>query len=136
MIVADGANEQFGAMSPQQNAAEKAIGECRKEWYRLCMKKNPHPRMWDYGVKWTAQIMQRTAFAGPMGKCITPLEWLTGVTPDISEYLDFQFWDWVCYKEQAGTGVNKIGRFQGVALDVGNPMCYNILTGNTVKVIA
>jgi hypothetical protein len=123
-------------MTPQQNPAEKAIGELRKKWYRLCMKKNPHPRMWDYGVKWTAQIMQRTAYLDPMGKCITPLEWLTGETPDISEYLDFQFWDWVYYKEQAGTGVNKIGRFLGVASNVGNSMCYNILTGDTVKVIA
>ena len=57
-----------------------------------------------------------------------PLEWLTGETPDISEYMNFQFWDGVLYyKERAETGVNKIGQFLQMASNVGNSMCYNIL---------
>ena len=93
-IVADGASEQIGSKTrfkkicstegihirfsepytPKQNPAEKPIGELRKKWYRLCLKKNPHPRVWDFGIKWTAQIMQRTAYEDAFGKFITPLE--------------------------------------------------------------
>lgn len=50
--------------------------------------------------------------------------------------MDFVFWDWVYYKDNAGYGVNKIGKFLGVASNVGNSMCYHILTGDSVKVIS
>ncbi len=39
-----------------------------------------------------------------------PIEQLTGETPDISEYLDFSFYDWVWYKDNAGVGDNKCER--------------------------
>jgi hypothetical protein len=58
----------------------------------------------------------------------TPLEQVTGETPDISEYLDFGFYDWVWYKDNAGLGENCIGRWLGVAHRVGNLMSYWILT--------
>ena len=32
----------------------------------------------------------------------TPLEEVTGKTPDISEYLDFGFYDYVWFRENAG----------------------------------
>jgi hypothetical protein len=34
---------------------------------------------------------------------------MTGESVDISEYLDFGFYDWVWYKENAGTWRNKTG---------------------------
>ena len=65
----------------------------------------------------------------------TPMEQITGETPDISEYLDFGFYDWIWYKDNAGLGENKIGRWLGVAHRVGNLMSYWILT-NTGHVIS
>jgi hypothetical protein len=56
------------------------------------------------------------------------MEQITGETPDISEYLDFGFYDWVWYKDNAGIGENKIGRWLGVSHRVGNLMSYWILT--------
>jgi hypothetical protein len=38
-----------------------------------------------------------------------PLEQVTGETPDISEYLDFGFYDWGWFKDNAGLGENCIG---------------------------
>jgi hypothetical protein len=59
----------------------------------------------------------------------TPMEQLTGKTPDISEYLDFGFYDLIWYKEDnAGLGENRIGRWLGVAHRVGNLMSCWILT--------
>jgi hypothetical protein len=58
----------------------------------------------------------------------TPIEQITGETPDISEYLDFGFCDWVWYKDNAGVGGNMFGRWLGVSHRVGNLMSYWILT--------
>ena len=39
----------------------------------------------------------------------TPLEYIRGKTPDISEYLDFNFYDWVTYRKSAGLVELSIG---------------------------
>jgi hypothetical protein len=57
----------------------------------------------------------------------TPLEAITGETPDISEYLDFGFYDLVWFKENAGLGETQLGRFLGVDHAVGSLMGYKIL---------
>jgi hypothetical protein len=38
-----------------------------------------------------------------------PLEKITGESVDITEYLDFGFYVWVWFKENAGLGETKIG---------------------------
>jgi hypothetical protein len=57
-----------------------------------------------------------------------PMEEITGEIPDISEYLDFGFYDWIWYKDNAGIGENKIGRWLSIAHCIGNLMSYWILT--------
>ena len=60
----------------------------------------------------------------------TPLERVTGDTVDISEYLDFDFYDWCWYHENTGLGPTKLGRWLGVAHKVGGLMSYWVLTVN------
>ena len=48
-----------------------------------------------------------------------PLEALTCETPDISQYLDFSFYDWVWFKEYAGLVKTELGRFLGVSNHIG-----------------
>jgi hypothetical protein len=64
----------------------------------------------------------------------TLMEQITGKTLGISEYLNFKFYDWIWYKDNAGLGENKIGRWLGVAHQVGNLMSYWILaiTGHVI----
>ena len=57
-----------------------------------------------------------------------PLEIITGDTPDISEHLDFSFYDWVKYHQNAGLGEPLTGRWLGVSHKVGQLMSYWILT--------
>ena len=57
----------------------------------------------------------------------TPLEYITGETPDISEYLDFTFYGWVTYHKNEGLGELSIGRWSGVSHKVGQSMSYWIL---------
>jgi hypothetical protein len=56
------------------------------------------------------------------------LQDVTGETVDISEYLDFGFYDHVSFKENAGLGATSIGRWLGVSQRIGGLMAYWILT--------
>ena len=58
----------------------------------------------------------------------TPIEIITGETPDISEYLDFSFYDWVTYRSNAGLGELSLGRWLGVSHKIGQLMSYWVLT--------
>jgi hypothetical protein len=120
---------------PQQNPAEGAIRELKRRWYRLVNRYNVPLRLWDYGMRWVTEIMCRTTNSIYSLAGRTPLEAITGETPDISEYLDFGFYDYVWYKDNAGFGPNEVGRWLGVSHNIGNAMSYWILksTGSIVS---
>ena len=113
---------------PNHNLAESVIREIRKKWFRIMVRKRVPRRLWDYGLRWVCDIQNRTANSsrGLGGRC--PLEKMTGESVDISEYLDFGFYDRVWYKENAGLGETKLGRWLGVSHRVGTLMSYWILT--------
>ena len=98
-----------------QNAVEGCIQELRQRWYRAMFKTCCPRALWSYGILYVSNITQITAsFAADLQRR-TPLEALTGETPDISQYLDFGFYDRVWFKEDAGLGETKLGRFLGVS---------------------
>ena len=68
--------------------------------------------------------MQTTASFSADLQGRTPLEALTGETPYISQYLDFGFYDRICFKENAGVGETKLGIFLGVSHYIGCLMSY------------
>ena len=80
--------------------------------------------LWSFGIPYVAKIMQITvSFASDLhGK--TPLESLTNETPAISQYLDFGFYNWVWFKEDAGLGETKLWRFLRVSHHIGSLMSY------------
>ena len=90
--------------------------------------------LWNYGIPYVANIMQITASfaAGLQGR--TPLEALTGETPDISQYLDFGLYYRVWFKEDAGLGDIKLGRFLGVSHSVGSLMSYWVLPESGIPI--
>jgi len=155
-IIVDNAQEQIGQNSdfgkvcrqykikqrqtepymPRQNRAELGIRELKKKW-RLKMRQQGVPkRLWNYGLVWALEIMNRTA-RGPDSR--TPYEIITGNTPDISEWLNFSFYDWCWYwsgpSHELTDDKAEIGRVIGVAHRVGSDMCYWVLT-ETCKVLA
>ena len=56
------------------------------------------------------------------------MEKVTGETPEISEYIDFGFYDHCWYRENAGMGETKLGRWLGVSHKTGSLMSFWILT--------
>jgi hypothetical protein len=93
-------------------------------------KRRVPKRFWDYGIMWVCEVMSLTANLSFALEGQTPVEQLTGKTPDVSEYLDFGFYDWVWYKNNTGVGDNMFGCWLGVSHRVGNLMSYWILTNH------
>ena len=121
---------------PNYNPAETVIRELRKKWYRAIFRTNCPRALWNYGIPHFAKIMQLTASnaAGLNGK--TPIGALTGETPDISQYLDFGWYDWVWYKENAGLDVPRLGRFLGIAHSSSNLMTFHVLPISGIPITA
>ena len=74
--------------------------------------------------------MQRTAGSTGSKHYRTSLEEVTGETPDISYYLDFAFYDWCWYNDNAGLGETKLDKQLSVSYRVGSLMSYWVLTSN------
>ena len=67
-----------------------------------------------------------------MGKC----HWKSSQgTPDISEFLDFGFYDWCWYSDAFGMAETKLGRWLGVSHQVGSLISYWLLA-DKCKVIS
>ena len=91
-------------------------------------KKYVPKRLWSYGLRWVVEIMQQMASDAGMLHGITGLEKVTGETPEISEYIDFRFYNPRWYKENVGMGETKMGRWLGVSHKTGSLMSFWILT--------
>ena len=91
--------------------------------------------LWDYGIKWVCEVMQRTASISGDLSGRTALEQLTGETPEMSEYLDCTFYDWCWYNDNAGLGETNLGHWLGDSHLVGSLMSYWVLAqkGNVIS---
>ena len=85
-------------------------------------------RLWDYGLQWVVEIMQQTASSAGNLYDRTGLEKVARETPEISEYVDFSSYDWCWYKENAGMGEMKLGRWLGISHRTGSLMSFWVLT--------
>ena len=119
---------------PNENPAEGSIREVKKRWYTLQVKENILNRVWDYGKSWVCGTDNVTTNSSKYCDGRTPLEIITGITPDITEYLDFSFYDEVTFKSNAGLGSYEIGRWLGVSHRVGPLMSYWILPRSGIPI--
>ena len=121
--------------SNQNHVAEREIGELKKRYKQKMIKKGAPKRVWDFGFFHQSGVLSRLAW-GRNGR--TVIEEVTGNTPDISEWLDFDFYDrvwWLDTKKPAMTDDNvTLGRWLGISHKIGSDMCYWVLTvsGNII----
>ena len=112
-----------------QNPVEGCIRELRRRWYRIMIRQQVPEPFWDYGLRWVSETSSMTyTSAGSSLNGTIPITQVTGETQDISEYLDFTFYDKVWYKDNAGLSPEQPGRWLGVSSRTGRLMCYHILT--------
>jgi len=105
--------------SPWQNRAEATIQKLKKSVILMILQTKLPRRLWDYAAVYEAvkQCLHVQASRG----------W-----PDISKYLTFPFYKWVYFLDPTAFPEDRcvFGRWLGVAHQVGQAMCYWILTEN------
>jgi hypothetical protein len=100
----------------QNHAAEREIRDIKRRWHNKMVSKGAPKRLWDYGVVHQAEIMSRMS-RGKTGR--TGYEDVTGEMPDISEWVDFDFYDWIWYHDPSDTmaetteEIRKLGKWLG-----------------------
>jgi len=123
--------------SPWQNRAEGQIRELKRHVQRKMKSRNVPKRLWNYCVKWSCDVRNKTASNLFALEGRTPYEAIYGHTPDISSLCEFDFYEPVWYFDPHTFPEDNrlLGRWLGEAHQIGQAMCYWILT-NTGKVIA
>lgn len=113
--------------SPWQNRAESGIWIVKNKWKHLMTSRSVPICLWDFALSWIYQIYSTTSTKEGQ----TGMDIVTGDTPDISQWLDFTFYDWAWYWHPPDTSsIPHIGRWLGVSHRVGSALCYWILTEN------
>ena len=120
---------------PNEKPAEGSIGKLKKRWHQIILRNKAPERWWDYGLVWISETGNLPVSSSRYASGRTPLEYTTGETPDISEYLDFKFYDWVTYRPDEGLGELYIGRWLCVAHKVRHAMSYWILPVSGIVIL-
>ena len=120
-----------------QNRAEAAIREIKRGIRRASQRARSPKRLWDYCGEWVAAIRRLTAHDIPSLHDRVPCEAIEGNTPDISEYAQFEWYQYVWYhdpKVRFPDDPKKLGRWIGVAHDIGSPMTFWILPASCIVI--
>ena len=81
----------------QNYAAESEIGLLARRWKLRMVKKQVPKRLWDFSLVYKSELLCRMA-QGTDNR--TGYEEVTGQTPDISEWLDFEFYNLVWWLDR------------------------------------
>ena len=108
------------------------IREIRKLTHQKMVANNIPERLWDFTLMHSTKVRQFLPRDKLGGR--TPFESVTGKTPDISEFLDFDMYDMVWYFPGAHPSIDSqnraLARWLGVSHRIGSDMCYFIVTVN------
>ena len=106
----------FEAHRHEGNRAESAIRELKRRWKFDMSRRSVPNRFWDFGLVYHAEILTRVCRRRD-GK--TGIEHVTGETPDISNWLDFTFYQPCRYMHFPDNVMDKpyasIGRWLGLS---------------------
>ena len=114
---------------PQQNPAERKIQEVKKYTNKIMDRTGAPAKLWFLCMLYTVQLLNHTAMEAL--KWRTPVEAAFGETPDISMFLQFEFYEPVYYLSPDASfpeTKEQLGHFVGVSANTGDAMCYLILT--------
>jgi hypothetical protein len=116
--------------SPWQNRAENAIRELKRHVQRKMAANKVPTRLWDFCVKWSSDIRNKTSSNRFILDGRTPYEAVLGHTSNISLLATFSFYEPVWFIDQTEEFPKprrKIGRWLGEAYNIGQAMHYWVL---------
>jgi hypothetical protein len=116
---------QTESNSPWQNLTEIEIRKLKRHVRRLMARTNTPSVLWDYCCQYTTELRNYLARPPPQLHGRTPHEVITGNTPDISEFLEFSWYEPVWYLEPSPfpQQIKRLARWIGIAHRVGQAMC-------------
>ena len=119
--------------TPWSNAAEGIIRELKKGTMRKMIKSRCPKTLWDDCMELESMIRSHTAkhSFGLQGE--TPETRVLGVTPDISAFAEFGWYQWVMFRDTSVTYPEDnevLGRYLGPSFDIGPAMTAKILKAN------
>jgi Reverse transcriptase (RNA-dependent DNA polymerase) len=114
----------------QNYAAESEIGLLARRWKLRMHRKKVPKRLWDFGLVYESELLCRMARGADQR---TGYEEVTGQTPDISEWLDFEFFDLVWWLDRPTKPdftdiTRRLARWLGVSHRVGSDLSYWLIT--------
>jgi hypothetical protein len=110
-----------------QNRCEDEIREVCKH-FQCIMATNKCPEaFWDFALEYIIGVRQFVVRQAADNR--SPIETITGETPNILEYMDFDFYQFVKYRDATSDQDDpvQLGRWLGIAQEVGSPFTYWIL---------
>ena len=121
----------------QNHAAKREIGMLTKHWKLHMAMKNMPKHLWGFGLVYKAKIMSRMACGSDNH---TGYEEVKGQMPNISEWLDFEFYDLVWWldhpmKHDVTDYVHRLAWWLGISHCIGSDLCYWLIT-DTGKIIS
>ena len=125
--------KQTEPYTPWSNAAEGVIRELKKGVARKMIETKAPKRLWDDCLELEAYIRSHTAhdIYGLEGE--VPQTLVSGETPDISEFAEFRWYEWVKYRDTSISFPEYkmlLGRYLGPSFDIGPAMTAKILKEN------
>jgi hypothetical protein len=123
---------------PNQNPTERMMAHTKEKIQRLLIRTGAPPEAWYRAACHVADVHNHTA--NETLNFRTLIEVRDGETPDISGFLQFEFWDPVYCRSANSSfpikgGNEKLSRWCGRAQNYGDKMCYWIYTDDTHELI-
>jgi hypothetical protein len=119
--------------SPWQNTCEREIREDKKGVACMLVWTEAPICTWDWCMEWESAIRSLTALDIYQLHGRVPHALISGETPDISQYCEFGFWQWVMFRDNTAHWPEpplSPGKYLGPSIDVGGSLCASILKGN------
>ncbi|HYX14539.1 MAG TPA: hypothetical protein VE944_09245, partial [Nostoc sp.] len=124
---------------PQQNPVETSAIRYLKNQVQVLLDTTGAPdTAWYLAVQYIADVHNICSDINLPDK-MTPMQYKTGVTPDISVFLQFTFWQPILYLDHESvwpSSKERAGRWVGVAHNIGDTLTYWILDDQTKQVLA
>ena len=125
-------------LRPDENYGETLVKRAKIISGKLMVRKNVPLRLWCYSLEYSCELSSLMVPNQYRNKGRNGYEMVFGITPDISEYIEFEFYDYCWYwntPQSYPHEKKQIGRWLGIAHRVGQSMVYYIMNTNG-KVIA
>ena len=97
------------------------------------LKQNVPKKLWDHCLELESRIRSATTLPRFDLNHQTPEAKMHGISSDISDICEFEFYEWVMFNDSQTTFPEakfQVGRWLGPAIDVGSALTYKILKSN------